>query len=174
MLCMDSIQMTLWEKMCLNMEDGTTSHGLGLKLMESGEIDALCSLYKHFVTWPLLVLFLSSFLFFSMLGCAAFLASTFTLGEALMAEFYLQEFFSLKASESHTGQLIIIYICLLYHKVLIKSTRKGTLIFLISTEKYLSMVKWTTLQKGQVPMMELVEKLKLEHGGVEIMDWKPM
>lgn len=50
MLCMDSIQMTLWEKMCLNMEDGTTSHGLGLKLMESGEIDALCSLYKHFVT----------------------------------------------------------------------------------------------------------------------------
>lgn len=89
-----------------------------------------------------------------MLGCAAFLASTFTLGEALMAEFYLQEFFSLKASESHTGQLIIIYICLLYHKVLIKSTRKGTLIFLISTEKYLSMVKWTTLQKGQVPMME--------------------
>lgn len=107
------------------MEDGTTSHGLGLKLMECGEIDALCSLYKHFVMWQLLVLFLP-FLFFSMLGCAAFLAPACTLGEALMAEFSLQEFFSLKASESQIGQLIIIYICLLYQKVLVKSTRKGT------------------------------------------------
>ena len=40
--------------------------------------------------------------------------------------FSLQEFFSLKASESQIGQLIIIYICLLYQKVLVKSTRKGT------------------------------------------------
>ena len=88
-------------------------------------------LYAHFINTLsrdhfLFSSFLSSFLFFSMLGCAAFLAPACTLGEALMAEFSLQEFFSLKASESHTGQLIIIYICLLYQKVLVKSTRKGT------------------------------------------------
>ena len=61
-----------------------------------------------------------------MLGCAAFLAPACTVGKALMAEFSLRELFSLKASESQIGQLIIIYICLLYQKVLVKSTRKGT------------------------------------------------
>ena len=88
-------------------------------------------LYAHFINilscdHYLFSSFLSSFLFFSMLGCAAFLAPACTLGEALMVEFSLQEFFSLKASESQIGQLIIIYICLLYQKVLVKSTRKGT------------------------------------------------
>lgn len=75
-------------------------------------------LYAHFINTLsrdhyLFSSFLSSFLFFSMLGCAAFLAPACTVGKALMAEFSLQEFFSLKANESQIGQLIIIYICLL-------------------------------------------------------------